>query len=71
MCIKNKHKTLCNNMPRAVELIPDNGISKLNRLIVIAPALCSDTVEDSVKMLHLKELYGEINTVYTNVRLFL
>ena len=29
-------------------------------------ALCSDTVEDSVKMVHLRELYGEIN-VYENV----
>ena len=31
----------------------DNEISKLNRLIVIALALCSDNVEDSVKMVHL------------------
>ena len=51
-------------MPRAVKLTPDSGIS-----ILIAPALCSDTVEDSVKMIHLQELYGEVNTVYANVTL--
>ena len=58
-------------MPRAVELIPDSGISKLNRLIVISPPLWSNTVEDSVKLVHLQELYGEINTVYANVYIFL
>jgi len=58
-------------MPRAVKLIPDSGISKLNRLIVVAPVLCSDTVEDSVKIVHLQELYGEINTVYANVCILL
>ena len=57
-------------MPRAVKLTPDSGISKLNCSIVIAPALCSDTVEDSVKMVHLQELYGEVNTVYANVCIF-
>ena len=51
--------------------MPDNGISKLNRLIVIAPLECSDTVEDSVKMFQLQELYGEINTVYVSVHIFL
>ena len=57
-------------MPRAVKLIPDSEISKLYPLIVIAPALCSDTVEDSAKMVHLRELYGELNTVYANVCIF-
>jgi len=33
----------------------DSEISKLNRLIVIALATCSDTVEDSVKLVHLQE----------------
>ena len=62
---------LYNYMPRAVKLIPVSGISKLNRLIVITPVLWSDTVEDSVKMVHLRELYGEINTVYANVCILL
>ena len=48
-----------------------NGISKLNRFILIGPVLWSDTVEDSVKVVHLQELYGEINTVFTSVCIFL
>ena len=46
-------------MPRAVELIPDKGISKLNCFILIAPVLWTDNVEDSVKVVRLQELYGE------------
>ena len=49
----------------------ENGISKLNRFILIAPVLWSDTAEDSVKMVQLQELYGEINTVYRSVCIFL
>ena len=38
---------------------------------MIAPVLWSDTVEDSVRMVHLRELYGDINTVYANVCILL
>ena len=31
---------------------------------------CSDAVEDSVKMVYLQELYGEINIVYGSVYIF-
>ena len=46
-------------MPRAVELIPDKGISRLYCFILIAPVLWTDNVEDSVKIVRLQELYGE------------
>ena len=43
----------------AVKLIPENEVSKLNRFILIGPVLWSDSVEDSVMMAHLQELYGD------------
>ena len=54
----------------AVKLIPENGISKLIRFILIGLVLWSDTVEDSVKIPHLQELCGEINTVFASVCIF-
>ena len=44
-------------------MIPENGISKLTRFILIGLVLWSDAAEDSVKKVNLQELYGERNTV--------